>query len=281
MYTKRILYTFCTKLKINPYIIIFIGLCNIIALWIRGGWSIGAVLPAYVHATDGGDQNVGRVLCGLNPTDPELCTLPVRFQPGEVAKINWADLVVDFSSFPESFKIVITYLVASVVYHRQFLCDHLHSAHPLFASRFWRNGYQEKLKDLILGPVRMFCPITEMTASGVSQQTAMHHELRMELDAFRKQQQRSEPVTKENIQCIVSEVIRQEIKDAFQAHAVTPNSSVDVSNISSSSFEPLPASSSTSPTTNVGRLIPYANWNWGGQFARPLPENEHFPKRFV
>ena len=243
-------------------------MCNIIALWLRGGWSIGAVLPAYVHASEGGDQNVGRILSGLNPSDPELCTLPVRFRPGEIQKINWADLVVDFNSIPESFKIAIPYLIAAVVYHRQFLCDNLPSTHPLFASRFWRNGYQEKLKDIILDPVRMYCSITNMRASGVSQQTAMFHEIRTEFEAFKHHQQESEPVTKQNIQSIVSEVIRHEIQEAFSSRTLSGLSNDAVSSQTGTSND---ASLSASASSDVGRLILYANWNWDGKFARPLP----------
>mmetsp|Transcript_25225 Transcript_25225/g.36236 ORF Transcript_25225/g.36236 Transcript_25225/m.36236 type:complete len:384 (-) Transcript_25225:389-1540(-) len=63
------------------------GLCNIIALWLRAGWSIGAVLPAYIHANEAGDQNCGRVLSGLNPSNPELSTLPICHQSRNTHKV--------------------------------------------------------------------------------------------------------------------------------------------------------------------------------------------------
>ena len=41
------------------------GLCSVKALFLRAGWSLGAVLPAYVHANEGSDQNAGRRLVGF------------------------------------------------------------------------------------------------------------------------------------------------------------------------------------------------------------------------
>ena len=60
------------------------GLCSVKALFLRAGWSLGAVLPAYVHANGGGDQNAGRVLSGLNPNSSELSTLCARFKKADI-----------------------------------------------------------------------------------------------------------------------------------------------------------------------------------------------------
>jgi hypothetical protein len=206
-----------------------------------------------------------------------LTILPIRFKPGEVKNIEWTELLVDFNSLPQCFKIVVPYLVAAVVYHRQFLCTNLQSSHPLFTSRFWRNGYQEKLKDAVLGPVRMKCTITGMSATGVSQQTAIHYELRAGLEEFKKQQESKEPLTVENVKSVIGEVIRHEIKEALQQANINGSSS------SASMLQEQDSRDSSSPLNEqqqyLGRISSYANWNWGNplKFGRPLPPEEHFP----
>jgi len=37
--------------------------------------------------------------------------------------------------------------------------------------------------------------------------------------------------------------------------------------------------SSVNDTTNYLPTVPHANWTWGGEFGRPLPEGEVFPNK--
>jgi hypothetical protein len=153
------------------------GFCSVIAAWLRAGWSLGCVLPAYIHATDGGDQSVGRLLSGLDPSTADLSILPPRFKNADIQSIKWEELLVDFAKYPQDFKIVVPCLIASVVHHSEYLCKSLPSTHPIFVSRFWRNGAQITLRAQVLPPVQMRCDVTGMVASGVAPITQIYHKI--------------------------------------------------------------------------------------------------------
>lgn len=78
--------------------------------------------------------------------------------------LTFFSFIVNFIS---DFRRVIPYLVATVVHHSTWIAENLNERHPLFLSRCWRQGNQENLKDLILEPVQMYCPVNEMQATGI------------------------------------------------------------------------------------------------------------------
>jgi hypothetical protein len=61
----------------------------------------------------------------------------------------------------------VPFLVATVVHHSSWIAEILNERHQLFRSRCWRRGNQENLKDLILEPTQMFCPLNDMQATGI------------------------------------------------------------------------------------------------------------------
>ena len=57
-------------------------------------------------------------------------------------------------------------MLASLVFHADFLRDELDSQHPLFSSRLFTGGYVERLQGKVISGV-YYDPITRMTATGV------------------------------------------------------------------------------------------------------------------
>ncbi len=153
------------------WILSFPGAVSAVSGMLRAGYTLGGVLPRYVALILQGDQNVGRALSGLPIQSSDFSMLPARFKSAD--GINWCDFVCDYRQYPASFVPCIPYVVAAVVHHRAWLVEHLPDTHKLFSSRFWRNGYQEKLASRILEPTRMTCAHTGMRASGVSQLTVV------------------------------------------------------------------------------------------------------------
>lgn len=149
----------------------FPGAASAISALLRAGYLLGGVMPRYVALAIEGDCNVSRILCGLPAQSEDLSLLPVRFKPNQ--RVNWSDFICDLDSYPAEFQACIPYLVASVVYHSDWLLKQLPSTHGLFQTRFWRAGYHTSLRDSILAPVRMFCPKTGMRATGVSPLTVV------------------------------------------------------------------------------------------------------------
>lgn len=153
------------------WILSFPGAVSAVSGMLRAGYTLGGVLPRYVALILQGDQNVGRALSGLPIQSSDFSMLPARFK--SIEDINWCEFVCDYKQYPGCFVPCIPYLVAAVVHHRAWLVEHLPDTHKLFSSRFWRNGYQEKLASRILAPTRMSCSVTGMRASGVSQLTVV------------------------------------------------------------------------------------------------------------
>jgi hypothetical protein len=129
---------------------------------LRGEWSIGGLLPRYVRQMAHGDCAAGRVAAGLPTAEVGFCILPPRFRKGSRCDIG--AYILDYLSYPVGFRACIPYLLASVVHHRHFLLETLPAAHPIFATRLWRD--RETVAANILPPTLMNCPLTDMTASG-------------------------------------------------------------------------------------------------------------------
>jgi hypothetical protein len=72
---------------------------------------------------------------------------------------------------------VVPFLLASIVYHAEFLRKNLPPAHPLFNANIFSQGFVTRFEGrILLGSGR--CDNTGMTASGVPQMIAMVHEIK-------------------------------------------------------------------------------------------------------
>jgi hypothetical protein len=119
-----------------------VGVVCISAVYLRMGWSLGNVQKRYIFGGPGSDQVLGRTIAALDCTSPRFALLPPHFTQADTLSIQqWEEAVPGFSLYPEQFRIVIPYLVASVVFHIEWLKKTLPSSHPLFLSRFYRNNY--------------------------------------------------------------------------------------------------------------------------------------------
>jgi hypothetical protein len=72
-------------------------------------------------------QFVGRAASGLPLTDKMFAALPPHFLPAEplLKDSMYEDILPGFKDFPESFKSVLPYLLASLIHHQKFLSDTL------------------------------------------------------------------------------------------------------------------------------------------------------------
>ena len=135
-------------------------LVNAVSLWLRAGWSLGGVIPLHIFTFKTAEIKAGRSICRLSPVDADFSILPPRFKVN--ATVHFADTVVGYETYFANFKIVIPYIIASIVHHQQFLIDNLPTDDPLFQSRIWINGLQIQWQNLILPPCRVRCQETGM-----------------------------------------------------------------------------------------------------------------------
>ena len=76
------------------------SILSAISALLRGGWSIGGLLPRYIMQLMHADEVIGRTACGLPPYELELAMLPARFKP--TAVVEFANIITDYSSYPAS-----------------------------------------------------------------------------------------------------------------------------------------------------------------------------------
>lgn len=83
----------------------------------------------YILSYEGGDQLCGRAATGLPLTDAEFAILPphLNISEGSILTLNqWNQILPGYSSYYlESFRPVIPFLLASLVYHKRFLEENL------------------------------------------------------------------------------------------------------------------------------------------------------------
>jgi hypothetical protein len=112
-----------------------------IAIYLRAGWSLGPVQSRYILEGQGGDQLCGRAATGLTMTSTEFARLPPHFNAsgGSILTVEeWEDIVPGFTNyFPSHFRPVIPFLLASLIFHKEWLVETLPAQHPLFNSRVW------------------------------------------------------------------------------------------------------------------------------------------------
>lgn len=121
-----------------------------IAIYLRAGWSLGAVTARYIFEGGGGDQLCGRAATGICIMEPSFADLPPHFDLSEGAILTvsqWEEILPNYSTFyPKSFKAALNYLLASLVYHQDWIKDNFDPQHPIFISRVWTSGVLMSLK---------------------------------------------------------------------------------------------------------------------------------------
>jgi hypothetical protein len=116
-------------------------------VYLRAGWSLGNVQDRYIFAGAGGDQIVGRAAVGLPITDLRFVVLPPHFSIDDLQIVNaigWDSILPGFNNYPSSFKRIVPYLLASLVYHADWIKENLPVGHPLFNQPLYARTFQDK-----------------------------------------------------------------------------------------------------------------------------------------
>ena len=123
----------------------------ITALFQRAGWTTGTMADRYISWSPGGDNIVGQLASGKNPETMEFATLPPHFKPGEaiLSTQEWPSIFPGFANYPSSFKRLLPFLLASVVYHSDWLADNLPPTFCLFSTYLWTRNYHVSLRSKV------------------------------------------------------------------------------------------------------------------------------------
>lgn len=164
---------------------------SVVAVYLRAGWSLGNTQDRYIHGGPGADQLVGRAVCGLPVNGIEFSTLAPHFKSSAYnfiqRDIRWENIIDNYDKFPVSFKAVLPFLIASIIYHHDYLVSTLEANHPLFHTKVFTsiisiNGVQKNLighyKNEVITGIGS-CADTGMTASGIPPHLAHSYELNL------------------------------------------------------------------------------------------------------
>jgi hypothetical protein len=151
-----------------------------IAIYLRAGWSLGAVQSRYIVESGNGDQLCGRAATGNCTMNTSFAVLPPHFDQsnGNILTVEeWEGILPGYRSFyPVTFRKVCPFLLASIVYHMDWLKDNFPIDHPLFISRLWTSGILERLKSSVhTGNVSN--PVTKLCATGVPEYVQLSHDI--------------------------------------------------------------------------------------------------------
>ena len=287
-------------------------------IFLRAGWSVGAVQDRYIFAGTGGDQVVGRAATGLPINNRDFAILPPHFTSAgmdRVRSIGLANLVEGFESFPRNFQRVVPFLLASVVYHQNYLRQHLHAGHPLWNQRIFvspitvdgrvfQNGAKALEGLAVCGWDRD--DDTSMQATGIPSHVLLANELsdikrkiETSLGDINNRLQRVEEALAAlptDLQSTLPKALSREIMDHFQIEGVIPLTYADVvrllderqstllQHIDRLATTPrttdettLPSPPTTGQELQLGHHSVFQYFQWGGVLQCFVPEGFKFP----
>jgi len=98
-----------------------------ISVCLRAGWSLPGVQSRYLHFQEAGDQYVGRTVTGLNPLTAEFSISPPYFEGHDDEVLTYLMSMIPQNT-SDQIKILLKFLVASVLSHRDFLLSIIHQS---------------------------------------------------------------------------------------------------------------------------------------------------------
>jgi len=298
----------------TTFVLGMIGGPTPVQVFLRAGWSLGNVKDRYLFSGEGGDQLSGRCVAGLPITDGEFATLPPHFSESILITIeehNWATIIPGstpyfkliqikililayalqgYENYPHSFKTTMPFLLASVVYHQDWLRSTLSPSHPLFLSRLFTDGHAQRLKSHVLLGVGV-CKKTGLTATGVPHHLVISHnllELQHEMRAEMTSMKRKFEDLEANVHLRLDELpqkVTDTLRSSFEISGAIAVTRQDIQNIfdalrqeirdsrSISSGNPSPVEASPPNSTSVGE---FSTFHWNGQLHM-VPAGFRFP----
>ena len=289
---------------------------NPVAVYIRAGWSLGSVQDRYIHGGSGSDQLIGRAATGLPTLTNDFSTLPPHFSRESLQMLHnfgWENIIDGFQLYPECFRRVIPYLLASIVYHESYLRNNLPLNHPLWNQTIFTQNVViggsnftnmvVALKNRVLTGHGV-CKETSMQASGVPNSILIAQEvenLKLDLQDFKNHQENILNVKCNEIMsnlATIPETLRGMIMDHFVVEGVSPLNMADVQrlfderearlmeafNRAISASIPTSTQSQESVSTENNQDATgqgFTTWYWGGKFGRYCPQDFKFPSSDV
>jgi hypothetical protein len=130
-------------------------------------------------------QLLGRAIAGL-PFNGGFSTLPPHFDSltqAYLVRETWIRVLPEYDSYPIGFKSCLPYLLASVMYHENFLKGVLDPQHPLFQSPLYTSGVAAALR----GKAALDGDRTRMQTTGVPAMLQLSTQMEQKFNSVRKE----------------------------------------------------------------------------------------------
>ena len=130
----------------------------------------------------------GRMVVGLDFNSISFAVLPPQFNTATSALLSdefWRTILPNFDSLPTPFKSCLPYLLASVLYHEDFLRSKFPAAHSLWSAPVFANNpmYDQLKRGLLLGVG--YCEDTHMSATGIPPHLAIAKQVNDMIEQFK------------------------------------------------------------------------------------------------
>ena len=255
-----------------------------VAIYLRAGWSLGPVTSRYILEGQGNDQLAGRAATGLPITEPEFADLPPHFDlsQGPVLTVSeWEDILPGYSTYyPQSFRQVLPFLLASLVYHREFLRERLDPAHPLFLTRLWTSNVITALAPKVYAGTGKH-PVTNLTATGIPP----HILLANELVALKAEMAELKEALIHKMEDI-PEKVKLTMLENFRVDGTVPITMTQVEGMMQAMQATVLAAiaeqgaqqqSAIAAVASSDSQQPFRSWTWGGRI-HPVPDTFRYPR---
>lgn len=133
---------------------------------LRMDHTIGKVDDKYFNIQAGADKLVGRCVTGLNLNSLDITVLPPLFIDMEGVDFDKVLPHGNIKSASPSLKLAIPFLIASVVFHWDWIKANLPSNHKIFSSKFATGNFGELWRSKVQLSLNK-CPHTGMVAQSV------------------------------------------------------------------------------------------------------------------
>ena len=157
------------------------------AIKLRMEHLLGGCDDKYIFRGADADRVVGRCVNGLDSSSAEFATLPPHFATGSVVDLERVIAPAVWNGSTAEFKEAIPFLVASVIFHWDFLMANLHTNHPFRTSRIVSIKGKELWGDMVSTGIFRSAN-SDLRASGVPNAIYLlvaNMELQRSIDALR------------------------------------------------------------------------------------------------
>jgi hypothetical protein len=291
-----------------------------VAIFLRAGWSLGNVQDRYIFAGAGQDQMVGRTASGLPINDKRFAILPPHFSKEDLRiiadNIGWSYILEEYNLFPDCFKRVVPYLLASIIFHVNYLRENLDENHPIWNQRIFtqpvvinRNESQQTFRNIVEAFEDKIltgyynCEDSDMQATGIPHHLIIQSQIIELQNRVAQLEERVLNDSKERGEKILEKLdklplaVKDSILSNFVVDGVVPvnmndiRTLLDINNkeIMEELKRLLPSvvninnnnsimsiENNSNNNVNDTKLL-YKHFTWGGKFRRMIPKDFVFP----